>query len=469
VSLVVKHPAGRSPERQYIFDVIIGEYLGLDYVSEIEDREDVSLSAAGSGTEVCMPDIFFKTPREDWLRPQSLAAMIVRDQEVPDELRTCLGANIDTIPVIYGAAKGVTLMNSPDARRINLDIDIFGSAFFMLSRYEEACLSDRDSHGRFPAASAVAVKAGIIERPVVDEYVEILWACLTKLNPGLVRKSREYRAMLSHDVDRLFDTRGLSMPAVLRNAMGDITRRRDVGLALRRVRSGLLSGPDDYSREPCNTFEFIMDCSEHFGFRSAFYFIASQNGGGRNGDYTVDLPWVMHLIGQIHGRGHEIGLHASYDSMEQPDLIAEELALLRAVAAGVDARQDQWGGRQHYLRWAVPATWQAWNDAGLVYDSTLGFPEVPGFRCGTCFEYPVFNLQSRQKLELRERPLIVMETSLFSSCYMGLSGRRALEKIVQLSDVCRRFGGQFTMLWHNDNLVTRHQKALYREVVDAIS
>ena len=123
----------------------------------------------------------------------------------------------------------------------------------------------------------------------------------------------------------------------------------------------------------------------------------------------------------------------------------------------------------HLVGFLIPRAVIAWNDAGLAYDSTLGFPEAAGFRCGTSFEYPVFNLQSRQKLELRERPLIVMETSLFSSSYMGLSERRALEKIVQLSDVCRSFGGQFTMLWHNDNLVTRRQRALYLEALGAIT
>ena len=36
---------------------------------------------------------------------------------------------------------------------IRLPIDIFGAAFFMLSRYEEAVLPDRNHHERFTATA----------------------------------------------------------------------------------------------------------------------------------------------------------------------------------------------------------------------------------------------------------------------------------------------------------------------------
>lgn len=54
----------------------------------------------------------------------------------------------------------------------------------------------------------------------------------------------------------------------------------------------------------------------------------------------------------------------------------------------------------HYLRWGHPTTLQAWNDAGMDYDSTLGYADSPGFRCGTCFEYPAFNPITQQQLAI---------------------------------------------------------------------
>jgi len=106
---------------------------------------------------------------------------------------------------------------------------------------------------------------------------------------------------------------------------------------------------------------------------------------------------------------------------------------------------------------ANPATWQSWNDAGLAYDSTLGFPEHVGFRCGVCREFPAFNVTTREQLRLRERPLVVMDETLFG--YMALEWRPALEKILKLRDTCRRLEGDFTLLWHNSSLTSRREKA----------
>ena len=47
-------------------------------------------------------------------------------------------------------------------------------------------------------------------------------------------------------------------------------------------------------------------------------------------------------------------------------------------------------GRQHFLRFEVPTTWQIWEDANMEWDSTMGYADKKGFRCGTCYSYGVF-------------------------------------------------------------------------------
>lgn len=90
-----------------------------------------------------------------------------------------------------------------------------------------------------------------------------------------------------------------------------------------------------------------------------------------------------------------------------------------------------------------------------------------GFRCGTCHEFPVFNLRTRKMLELRERPLIAMDTTLEN--YMALSPRGILEKICYLSSVCRRYGGTLTLLLHNTSLMSERQKQLYLKMLEMIT
>ena len=126
--------------------------------------------------------------------------------------------------------------------------------------------------------------------------------------------------------------------------------------------------------------------------------------------------------------------------------------------------QATWGGRQHFLRWAAPL-WPAYEHAGLAYDTSLSFADKPGFRAGICCEYPVFDLAEHKALRLRERPLVAMETTLLQ--YLSLDDDAALERLAALKETCRRFGGDFTLLWHNDHLFWRGGRRVYREALAA--
>ncbi len=146
-------------------------------------------------------------------------------------------------------------------------------------------------------------------------------------------------------------------------------------------------------------------------------------------------------------------------------MIAGEFARLRDVADSCGVAQAEWGGRQHYLRWEAPTTWRLWDEAGLAYDSTLGFADRAGFRCGTCREFPAFDLLQRTTLRLRERPLIAMDMSLTSASYMGLRHEEALGVVSRLVAQCRRHRGEFVLLWHNDKLVRERDTDLYRSIL----
>ena len=349
---------------------------------------------------------------------------------------------------------------------LEIGFDLFGGAFFLLTRYEEVARPVRDRHDRFPATASVAYRAGFLDRPVVNEYVELLWQCLQRLWPRLERRPRSPRILLSHDVDWPVVTLRRSRPQTIRAAAGDLVRRRDWRLAVDRWRSWGAVRAGDWDADVGNTFDFIMSESERHGLSSAFNFIAGHSAGAIDGAYTLDDPWIRSLLRRIHDRGHEIGLHPSYNTYLDPERTKAEFARLREACQDLGIEQAVWGGRQHYLRWRNPQTWQNWADAGLTYDSTLGFADEIGFRGGVCYEYPVFNLLTRQRLDLVERPLIVMDATLLGDSDRpggSVSPAAAIAQIVALSDRCRQFDGDFTLLWHNTWLLQESQKAAYQE------
>jgi peptidoglycan/xylan/chitin deacetylase (PgdA/CDA1 family) len=281
--------------------------------------------------------------------------------------------------------------------------------------------------------------------------------------------------MLTHDVDLPFVTIGVSKRLVLRGAGADLLLRRDPFLAWRRLRSFFKARYGDYTLDPYNTFNSLMDVSEKYGLISHFYFIAGHTAGELDGFYSLDDPSIRKLIKQISQRGHEIGLHPSYNSFKEVRHIRHEFEKLLQVADEEGIQQSRWGGRQHYLRWEVPTTWQAWENAGLNYDSTLSFVDIAGFRCGTCYDFTVFNVITRKHLELKEYPLTVMEITLFcesdgEAILMNMSQEEVLKVINLLAKRCKQFNGIFVFLWHNNSWI-RYDKTgeFYKQAVKTIA
>ncbi len=456
MKLRLKHPPTYLPERDYIFSVLFKDFLGIDYAAEIHDEPRIHISVDGQEGALVVADGLFQTSPENWLAVSSMPDIPLVTWHLPHEYRHIT----DSIPIIYGTSP----LYQSSGSTIELGLDIFGSAFFMLTRYEEIVSPTRDQHDRFPATASLGYQAGFLERPIINEYLEILWATLQRLFPNIQRKPRRHRILLSHDVDIPYFNLGLPAKRSIRPTASDLLKRHSPDLALRRLNSLLWVGNSRYDKDIYNTFDFIMELSEKRDLRSAFYFIAGHSPGPHDVRYDLDHPRIRYLMHHISDRGHEVGLHTSYDTYQNSDKTQAEFNHLRRIAEQEGIQQTGWGGRQHYLRWANPATWQNWEDAGLQYDTTLAFSDHIGYRCGVCYEYPVFNLATRQPLNLRERPLVVMEVTL-SQEYMNISQDEANVRVEALNNQCKRLNGDFTMLWHNSSLSMRREKYWYNQLL----
>ena len=457
--LTILHPPGSESERAYIFKVLLEHFLGIAYKTQVAPIESVIIQWQGKRLE--LSDTFFSSVGRDWLHPKTLP---IRPLAVWDTRELGLEIKLinSRIPVIYGR---------PECERqdeyCKIGLDIFGSTFFMLSRYEEAIKHERDDHERFPAKASLAYQQGFLDRPIVNEYVEILWTCMEHLWPGLERKRREFRIRVSADVDFPYGYGTKNFKLLLRQVGGDIINRRNPILAMHNMLNYHRVKQGDYSSDPfLGNFEWMMDVNEAAGNRVAFYFIANHTDPVRDGYYSIHEPVIRALIRRIYERGHEIGLHASYNSLRDEAQIRKEADILRKVMEEEGVMQNDVGGRQHFLRWETPATARNVELAGLTYDTTLSFAEYAGFRCGTCYEYPFYDVGERCELTLRERPLVVMEVSVFAPDYMGRScGNDSLEVFESLKNRCRLFDGDFTMLWHNNQFPNRQAREIYKTVI----
>lgn len=344
--------------------------------------------------------------------------------------------------------------------------DILGLAYWSLTRLEEVDRVDLDGHQRFPAKNSHAFAHNYLSRPIVDEWLDVLGQIIKLVWPSIKLKGHGFRINVSHDVDAPSLYSYKSWCRIARIMLGNILLRQDIRGFFQAPYIRLTARSSLHSLDPFNVFDWLMDVSEKNGLESSFYFICG--GDDRHdAEYHPDDELIRRLMRKIFSRGHRIGLHPSYQTFNRPALIEEEAGKLKSICELEGIKQDTWGSRMHYLRWSQPTTMQALTDAGLSYDATLGYADRPGFRCGTCFEYPAFNPVTKLPLNLRIRPLIAMDCSIVDSAYLGLGISSEAEKhFLELKETCRAVNGVFTLLWHNSYFESSGSKEMYRTIIE---
>jgi hypothetical protein len=462
VNLKIKIPNFCQNEQKYILDILLREFLGVNFEVKtyegdfIEITRSSYLVESSHSAKLTLDASSFHKAKQDWLQTQSMPALPLATWTPGDD---GIKANLilPDVPVLYGSPG---LLNN--GNHIHLNLDIFGSAFFMLSRYEEVITKDRDGHGRFPAYLSHAYKNNYLNRPLVDEYVEILKKCIIMLWPDLKFKERKFSTNVSHDVDQVsrYQTRS-NFYQYLRAIGGDLSRGFIKDLIYSPL-SYFYNQENIPLYDPYNTFNWLMDISEENNIKSTFNFICGKSSKN-NAEYHIEDNRIKNLIRKIHDRGHIIGLHPSYDCYDDPDLIKKELNQLYKVLQSLNIKQETRNSRMHYLRWKTPDTLRYLNSAGINKDSTLGYADYAGFRCGTCHSYAGYDLINRKILDIRIEPLIIMDCTLFD--YMGLNYEQAYDFAIDIKRKCQKVDGQFNILWHNSYFQDPRQKTFYQSLI----
>ncbi|WP_415886964.1 polysaccharide deacetylase family protein [Neptuniibacter sp. QD37_6] len=459
VEFKVKIPGILFKEQSYTLDVILGEFLGLVFEVETHSSDKIEIYREGKSAKLTLDTSFFQRANNAWLKPESMPLLPLDSWE-----SSCDGidANIVTepLPILYGMPGLVRYSN-----RLHLNLDVFGSIFFMLSRYEELVMPDRDHHNRFPATASIAYKESFLNRPIVNEYVNILWFCMCELWGDIERSSNKPSMLVSCDVDQPYDCTVETLPKLFKTCVADLIKRRSLLEMLKRINRYVFNKISIYQFDRNYTFDWYMDICEQADLKVAFYFIPTSIEPN-NGCYEVFDNKIISLMKKIAARGHEIGVHGSYQTYRDKNKMRRQKEILEAALRRAGIRQKIKGNRQHYLMFDAAVTPDYLDSAGFQYDASGGYADCSGFRFGTSKEFSMWGWMSESKLQLKQRPLIVMECSVISDSYAGLGcGKEALDLMLGLKQESQNKGGCFTLLWHNSNLRSKEERVLFKSVL----
>ena len=428
----VFHPENFLLERKYIVDILLLEFLGLKIEHATSPEINETKILFENGHSLIVKDHFFSIIKDSstYLSLKNLPKSILWIYKKKNDFIT-----EKKLPILYGNDTIVLTK-----KNIILGADVFASAFFMLTRWEEYINKNKDIHQRFLAEKSVAFQNSFLKEPIVDQYVEMLWNMFLYLGVKQKRKIRQFNALLTYDVDMALLWPNYQF--IFKKSVGDLLKRRNITEALFTLRNGLKTKYYKY-KDPFDTFDFLIKQTEEIGLQAHFFFLS---GGDSKYDQSLrlDHQFMKDLFDKLKQRNHIIGFHPSYDTYKDIDLFKKEkLTLEKAIGCQVKV------GRQHFLRFHVPETWQIWDTMGMDWDSTMYYAEHPGFRCGTCHAYSVFNILTRKKLKIKELPLTAMEISWIN--YLKTPPDQMFNDISSLIKKVRKYKGTFVLLWHNSS------------------
>lgn len=336
------------------------------------------------------------------------------------------------IPFLFRKESNEDVISYENGKAI-INYDIVASAFYFLSGWNENINSSKDDFGRVKYEDSIIKKLNIISIPVVNYYFDILSECIQKVHNKDVKKklwnNSTFTTLLTHDIDTC-------KSCWLEGSFSELKKKRI--LSVPKLVFKRFFGSDDWFN-----FDKIVEIEKKYNVSSSFYFLAQKGkvGKWKNADYNILDKDVQRVIRKLKDNNCEIGVHGSFGTHLSKESLMVDIKRINS--------ESIIGNRFHFLMFNPGKSVKVLEDCNIKYDTSLGFAEHIGFRRGTCYPFYLWDFEENKMSSVLEIPLNVMDRSLSSKKYMGLSQEEALQKIFELSDEVKIFNGVFTLLWHN--------------------
>jgi hypothetical protein len=424
VELSVICPANNKSEREYIIKLLLEDFLGLKCIIRFEDDATGYLIELGD-QRIVFEDHFFKH------FPKNLS-YLTRDN-IPEYYSKLTSKDL---PIIFGRE-----LLEIQGNEIHCGFDIFASSFFLLTRWEEFVLPRREDGLRCDESQLYVVKHRLTHRPLVNEYLELLTDFFKHFGFE-IKPQRKFTIFQTHDVDWVHLS---TFHELMRNTWKMVIYQKLY------KKSWLIFWRFLYYRltltNPFDSFSDFMDFSETIQLKNAFYFKACV-AGERGFTYDYNNTRVKKTVANILQRGHHVGFHPSENTYKNESQFKIEYERLAEIAPVIE------GGRQHHLLYHTDS-FKTWDKHELVYDSGYGFQFRNGFRCGTCYEFPVFDVFARKELTLKEIPFVIMDTVFVRKKSSSEEMERESRELI---DTVKKYNGILCTVWHTNMFKTLERK-----------
>ena len=331
--------------------------------------------------------------------------------------------------------------------RDDLGFDIATATFYLLSRYEEYI----EPQSFYDYKKSIAYKHDFLKLPIIHIWVKKLKAVLLNYYPALDFNQDRYRHQLTYDIDHLHAFKDKKMTIQYMRLAQDFFFNQT---QYRQRKAVLFDGQVD----PWMNFDFQKSINQYVEKVHYFFHCGIEKNKYDNSTSTthIDFQYAIKTLQDTHA---QIGLHPSYKSNDQLDILQKEKKSLE-----VYLREPITASRQHYLFLRLPDTYRNLVSLGITDDYTMGYSHSTGFRAGIAVPFLWFDLERNICSDLRLHPFCVMDTTL--KHHLGLSPEEGLDHIRYYISICKLYEAEFCSLWHNSSLGENFGWQGWRQVLE---
>ncbi len=349
---------------------------------------------------------------------------------------------------------GIQRLLFPTEENPNPAFDPFTAIFFLLSRYEEYVHPKTDHHGRILPEFTWLGKNNLLQIPLVDAWVNELIGTINQTH-NLHLPLPKFSSLSTIDLDNGYKYKGKGFKRCFGACLKDL-KARDYRTFLQRFRTVFGFRKDDY-----DIYDWLMAYHQEKKLPLTFFVLNARRGSHDHGLPRNSFA-LKKLVQKIANAGIQFGIHPSYHSNRKKLTLKHEIEGLGEMA-GCSIIHS----RQHYLRFRMPTTFENLIELGIKHDYSMGFASLPGFRAGTCRTFYFYNLSTNEPSNLMMHPTTIMEGTYKD--YMKMHSADALQPILEMITVVKKYGGEFISIWHEAQLAEKSSwRKLYLQMNDAI-
>lgn len=326
----------------------------------------------------------------------------------------------------------------------DIPFDLFGAAFWLLSRYEEYLPHQSDAYKRFHYRSSLAWQYQFLHLPLVNIWLAELQRQLAKRYPQLTFKKRQYNLLSSIDIDNAYKYKHKGFVRTLAGFVSD----RKLSNLLQRLRITL-----NREQDPFDCYDFLIQTHRELNVEAIYFLLLGDYGPNDKNHAATNLNFqvlMKHLADYSL-----VGIHPSFGSNNSQHQLKVETNRLSNIIHRTVTRS-----RQHFSVLRFPDTYQHLLQAGIETDYSMGYPNCNGFRASYCYPYRWYNLEIESATPLIIHPFCLTEATLMSE--REKTGKSLTELSQPLVEEVKKYGGELVPIFHND-LFDENMKAFYRE------